>query len=66
MNDDPDVPSLQQRFMMLPLIGRRRRMAEQAAQMAAHYEQTAAERQDWQAGDFRLGPTTPCRDRENR
>jgi hypothetical protein len=27
-------------------------MAEQAKQMAAHYEQTASERQAWQMGDF--------------
>jgi len=50
--NDADTPSLQQEFMLLPLAERRRRMAEQAAQMVAHYEQTALERQNWQAGDF--------------
>jgi hypothetical protein len=27
-------------------------MAEQAEQMAAHYQETESERQDWQQGDF--------------
>lgn len=44
--------SPQEKFMLLPLAERRRLMAEQAKQMAAHYEQTASERQAWQAGDF--------------
>ncbi len=39
-------------FMRLPLSERRRIMAQQAAQTVAHYEQTAAERQAWQGGDF--------------
>ena len=47
-----ESPSPQQEFMLLPLDERRRRLAEQAKQMAAHYEQMAMERQDWQAGDF--------------
>jgi len=49
---DTDSPSLQEEFMLLPLAERRRLMAEQAKQMVAHYEQTASERQAWQAGDF--------------
>lgn len=49
---DADSPSLQQDFMLLPVAERRRLMAEQAKQMVAHYEQTASERQAWQAGDF--------------
>ena len=49
---DKDSPSFQQEFMLLPLAERRRLMAEQAKQMAAHHEQTASERQAWQAGDF--------------
>ncbi len=53
---DTDSPSLQEEFMLLPLAERRRLMAEAATrgakQMAAHYEQTASERQAWQAGDF--------------
>jgi hypothetical protein len=49
---DTDSPSPQEEFMLLPLAERRRLMAEQAKQMAAHYEQTASERQAWQAGDF--------------
>jgi len=47
-----DSPSLQEDFMLLPVAERRRLMAEQAKQMTAHYEQTASERQSWQAGDF--------------
>jgi len=39
-------------FIRLPLDKRRQIMAEQAEQVAAHYEQTAVERQEWQAGDF--------------
>ena len=31
---------------------RNRILAQQAEQMLAHYEQTAKERQEWQAGDF--------------
>ena len=38
---DTDSPSPQEEFMLLPLAERRRLMAEQAKQMAAHYEQTA-------------------------
>lgn len=49
---DTGPPSLQEEFMRLPLAERRRLMAEQAKQMAAHYEQTASERQAWQMGDF--------------
>ncbi len=49
---DADVSSFQQGFMLLPLTERRRLMADQAKQMMAHYEQTASERQAWQAGDF--------------
>jgi len=49
---DTDSLSRQEEFMQLPLAERRRLMAEQAKQMVAHYEQTASERQAWQAGDF--------------
>ena len=51
-NDEADTLSPQLSFMQLPLDERRRVMAEQAQQMVAHYEQTAVERQEWQAGDF--------------
>lgn len=44
--------SPQRDFLLLPLSERRRLMAQQAEQMVSHYEQTADERQDWQAGDF--------------
>ena len=42
----------QLKFMLLPLSERRNIMAKQAEQMITHYEQTASERQTWQAGDF--------------
>ena len=41
-------------FMKLPLDERRRRLAQQAEQMAEHYdvEQSREERADWQGGDI--------------
>jgi hypothetical protein len=50
--EDKNGVSPQQDFIRLPLSERRQIMAQQAAQMLAHYEQTAAERQAWQGGDF--------------
>jgi hypothetical protein len=47
-----DSASLQQDFMLLSIAERRRLLAEQADQMLAHYEETALERHEWQAGDF--------------
>jgi hypothetical protein len=47
-----DTPSPQLDFMRLPLNERRRVLEQQAQQMVAHYEQTAAEREIWQGGDF--------------
>ena len=44
--------SLQVDFMQLSVAERSRILAQQAEQMLAHYEQTAKERQEWQAGDF--------------
>ncbi len=49
---DADSLSLQEDFMLLPIAERRRLMTEQANLMVAHYEQTASERQAWQAGGF--------------
>lgn len=46
------VPSPLDDFMLLPLSERRRIMAQQALQMVAHYEQSQAEREAWQGGDF--------------
>jgi len=51
-NNDADTQSPQLDFMHLPLSERRRIMEQQAQQMVAHYEQTAAEREIWQGGDF--------------
>lgn len=41
-------------FLTLPLAERRRRLLEQAARLAAHYEQRAeqTERLAWQGGDI--------------
>ncbi|NUO81297.1 hypothetical protein HUU05_14560 [candidate division KSB1 bacterium] len=47
-----EVQSPQFSFMLLPLSERRRLMVQQAQQMVAHYEESAEERQAWQAGGF--------------
>jgi hypothetical protein len=39
-------------FMRLPLAQRREILARQAEELKAHYQQTADERSEWQAGDF--------------
>lgn len=39
-------------FMKLPLSERRKLMKNQARAMAAHYKKTAAERNEWQEGNF--------------
>ena len=50
--EQPVQSSPQEEFMRLPLNERCRLLRQQAGEMANHYEQTAAERQDWQCGDF--------------
>jgi hypothetical protein len=47
-----DNSSFQVDFMRLPVSERRRLLTQQAAEMVGHYEQTAADRQDWQSGDL--------------
>ena len=47
---DPQSP--QADFMRLSPEERHRLLSEQAEQMKTHYEQTAGERTEWQAGDF--------------
>jgi hypothetical protein len=44
--------SLQQEFMLLPFEERQRILAQQAQELVGHYEQTAAEWEEWEAGDF--------------
>jgi hypothetical protein len=39
-------------FMKLPLAERRKIMKKQAEQMAAYYNKTVVEREEWQGGDF--------------
>jgi len=51
-NNAVETPSPQLDFMHLPLSERRRIMEQQALQMVTYYEQTAAEREIWQGGDF--------------
>lgn len=47
-----DSVSPQQQAMHLSLDERRRLMAQQAEEIASHYLETSAERDEWQAGDF--------------
>ena len=49
---ESDELSPQVQFMLLPLAERQRIMARQAKKMVTHYEESAVERQVWQAGDF--------------
>lgn len=44
--------SPQAKFMHLSVEERRQLLSQQAEQMKTHYEQTAGERTEWQAGDF--------------
>ena len=44
--------SPQAKFMRLSVEERRQLLSQQAEQMKDHYEQTADERTEWQAGDF--------------
>lgn len=48
----PEAQSPQAKFMALSVDERRQLLSEQAKQMKTHYEQTADERSEWQAGDF--------------
>jgi hypothetical protein len=49
---EPDTASPQVQFMLLPIAERQRLMTQQASKIVADYEESAADRQDWQAGDF--------------
>jgi hypothetical protein len=51
-DDEVEALSPQREFMLLPFEERQRILAQQAQELVAHYEQTAAEREEWQAGDF--------------
>jgi hypothetical protein len=44
--------SPQEKFLRLPLEERSRLLAEQSQQLKDYYEQSAGEREEWQAGDF--------------
>jgi hypothetical protein len=50
--DDTESDLAQQDFMRLSSEKRRQLMMEQATQLKSYYDQTTAERQAWQAGDF--------------
>jgi hypothetical protein len=45
--------SAQVEFMRLPVADRRRLLTQQAAEMVSYYQETTADRQDWQTGDLR-------------
>lgn len=47
-----EVQSSQADFMKLSVEEQQTVLSQQAEQMKAHYEQTADERTEWQAGDF--------------
>ena len=47
-----ETESPQAAFMRLSVDERRQVLAQQAAQMKTHYEETADERAEWQTGDF--------------
>ncbi|MYF98872.1 hypothetical protein F4212_07005 [Candidatus Poribacteria bacterium] len=47
-----DSESPQAEFMQLSADERRSLLSQQAEKMKDHYEQTADERAEWQAGDF--------------
>ena len=49
---DVEPQSPQADFIRLSPEERHRLLSQQAEQMKAHYEQTADERTEWQAGDF--------------
>ena len=49
---DIDLQSPQADFMRLSPEERHRLLSEQAEQMKSHYEHTADERAEWQAGEF--------------
>ena len=51
-NEEPELLAPQQEFMRLSRGEQQRALAKQAGEMLAHYEQTTAERQTWQAGDL--------------
>jgi hypothetical protein len=51
-SNDTDTRSPQLDFMQLSLSERRRILEQQARQMVAHYEQSTADREIWQGGDF--------------
>ena len=51
-NNNSEIQSPQLDLLCLTLHERRHIMEQQARQMVAHYEQTAAEREVWQGGDF--------------
>ena len=52
VDKDVEPQSPQADFIRLSPEERHRLLSEQAEQMKAHYEQTADERTEWQAGDF--------------
>lgn len=50
--EKPEILSPQIEFMFLPLQERQHLLSQQAAELAAYYEQSTEERELWQGGDF--------------
>ena len=55
-----DKLSPQQQFTMLSFGEQQQLLEKQAADMVAHYQQTAEERNEWQADDFINGIYSNC------
>ena len=51
-DNEADLLPPQITFMLLSPTEKQRILEQQAAAMVEHYEQTAPDREDWQAGDF--------------
>jgi hypothetical protein len=53
-DEESTEQSIQVKFLSLSLKERRRLLAQQAEELleTSHYQETAAEREEWQGGDF--------------
>lgn len=52
LRDRKQPPGSRAGFLRLPLTRRHEILARQAEELKMHYEHTAQDRSDWQAGDF--------------
>jgi hypothetical protein len=51
-HEQENILAPQKEFLRLSLRERKQLLQQQAEEMKAHYEQTASERTEWQAGEF--------------